>query len=110
MTSWYEAAANRLDSQQMGPEYYALGLAGECGEAVEHIKKAIRRQHRTPLDTRAFALELGDVLWYLTRLANLSGYTLTQVMEMNVAKLEARQALRPKRMVQAGEVEAEHVQ
>lgn len=66
----------------------ALGLAGEVGECVEIVKKAIF--HDTPFDPERLKLELGDVLWYLTALCHVSQMTLGDVMEANVAKLRAR--------------------
>lgn len=68
---------------------YTLGLVGETGEVAEKVKKA----HRTPplpVVPEEMAKELGDVLWYLARLASLYGYSLSQVAAMNVAKLEDR--------------------
>lgn len=91
---WYEKEVEALDRQKMGLEYYALGLCGEAGEAVEHVKKSIRRDHAKPLDREAFASELGDVLWYLARLAHLTGYTLDGIMGRNIAKLRLREAAR----------------
>ena len=67
--------------------YCALGMTGEAGEASEKIKK----WHRDGvIDKKQVALELGDVLYYLTRLANTVGYTLDDVKNMNVEKLESR--------------------
>jgi NTP pyrophosphatase (non-canonical NTP hydrolase) len=71
--------------------YYALGLTGEAGEYADKIKKSYRLEgYRTPLDPKAAALELGDVLWYLTMSAAILGFTLEQIAEMNVEKLIAR--------------------
>lgn len=36
------------------------------------------------------ALELGDALWYLTEAAVALGYSLEDVMEMNIKKLRKR--------------------
>ncbi len=67
--------------------YCALGLGGEAGEVLEKVKK----WHRDgKLDHEQVAFELGDVLYYLTRLANTLGYTLEQIMLMNVGKLSLR--------------------
>lgn len=85
----------------MGPAlgttvYPALGLAGETGEVVEKIKKLMRDKgvthgEETLLEDRLqIALELGDVLWYLTVLARNLGLDLNQVAEMNLEKLKSR--------------------
>lgn len=67
--------------------YYALGLGGEVGEVLEKIKKS----HRDGvLDVRQLELELGDVMWYLSRLAGFHGLTLRGVLAANVEKLSSR--------------------
>jgi len=65
-----------------------LGLVGEAGEVSEKIKKVIRADG--VLDHVAVMRELGDVLFYLTALADYLGYTLQDVVDMNVAKLVER--------------------
>lgn len=66
------------------------GLAGETGEVVELLKKEVRDGK---LDTQELALELGDVLYYLTMIANRNGFTLEQLQRRNVHKLELRNKL-----------------
>lgn len=71
-----------------------LGLVGEVGEVVEHIKKARRPEERAkPLDIEAFTYELGDVLWYLTRVCEENGLSLAFVAELNIEKLNKRHNL-----------------
>lgn len=70
---------------------FALGLAGECGEVVDSIKKKVyhgRVEEATSLDH--MVEELGDVMWYVANLATTLGVTLEEVMELNVNKLESR--------------------
>lgn len=72
--------------------YSAMGLAGESGEAVDKIKK-LHRDHGgvvTPAIAAGVALELGDALWYISDLAGQFGYTLQQIAELNIEKLESR--------------------
>ena len=70
-----------------------LGLSGEAGEVMEHYKKRLRS--RLPvLERNEKALdELGDVLFYVTKIASIQGSTLEELMERNLAKLESRKAL-----------------
>jgi NTP pyrophosphatase (non-canonical NTP hydrolase) len=71
--------------------YASLGLAGETGEVVEHIKKSARTNFADIENRRsALGLELGDVLWYLTRLANELGLELEDIANNNVKKLSSR--------------------
>jgi NTP pyrophosphatase (non-canonical NTP hydrolase) len=68
-----------------------LGLVGEVGEVVEHIKKDRRPgDRRKPLSREKLIDEGGDVLWYLTRLFGETGVSLEEVMEFNVKKLTER--------------------
>jgi len=68
-----------------------LGLIGEVGEVVEHIKKDRREgdRHR-PIDIEKFELELGDVLWYLNRIAGDYGLDMAMIAAKNIDKLNKR--------------------
>jgi NTP pyrophosphatase (non-canonical NTP hydrolase) len=71
----------------MALAYTALGLSGESGEYTEKVKKLIRDG---VLDKALAVKELSDVLWYLTASANELGYTLKDVAEINIVKLQDR--------------------
>ncbi len=66
----------------------ALGLAGEAGEVVDTVKKAVFHQHG--LDRDVLIKELGDVLWYVAALCSKLDVSLSEVMERNIAKLRTR--------------------
>lgn len=69
----------------------ALGIAGEAGEVADLIKKQQFTKNRASENfEEELLLELGDVLYYLDRLAQLHGYSLADVMEANIEKLEKR--------------------
>lgn len=65
-----------------------LGLCGEAGECADLVKKCVFQGK--VLDKEHLAKELGDVAWYLAVAAQAIGYDLETVMQMNIAKLEAR--------------------
>lgn len=65
-----------------------FGLVGEAGELADSIKKDLF--HGVPVDKLDVAKELGDVLYYLTRIAGTFGFTLEQIAQMNHDKLKAR--------------------
>lgn len=66
----------------------ALGLGGEAGEVLDHIKKGVCHQHG--IDQDKLVKELGDTLWYVAALCSLIGVPMSDVMEHNIAKLEQR--------------------
>ncbi len=68
-------------------KYLGLGLTSEAGEVAGKIKKMIRDGG---LDTVATIDELGDVLWYVTRLCDELGFTLADVFSKNHIKLSSR--------------------
>lgn len=79
--------------------YCALKGAGEAGEFCEKLGKLMRKQGSIDALNRdnmseefrlAVAQELGDVVWYMARLANELGFMFSEVMEMNVKKLTSR--------------------
>lgn len=78
--------------------YNVLGLSGESGEVVEKVKKAIRELDITTFhsmfeqepDRTLLLKELGDTLYYLTRITNLLGSSLEEVALINQKKLEDR--------------------
>lgn len=65
-----------------------MGLNGEAGEAIDILKKHLFQGH--DLDRVHLAKELGDVAWYLAVTADALGYSLEEILEMNVAKLRER--------------------
>lgn len=74
--------------------YAALGAANEAGEVAGKAKKAMRDDNMTITPERREALldEAGDVLWYITRLADELGDTMEAVAQRNVDKLLDRNA------------------
>lgn len=72
-----------------GINYTILGLVGEAGELSNVWKKAIRDGDIATAKEK-MRYELGDVLWYLARLADELGMTLSAVAESNLEKLSDR--------------------
>lgn len=72
--------------------YPALGINGEAGEIAEKVKKVLRDKEGVFGDAERLeiAKEVSDVLWYVAALADDLGYTLAEIAEMNINKLESR--------------------
>lgn len=90
--SEYQRWCKRFDNHHPAHTIPALAL-GLCAEAGE-VANALERSYRKPLKpftpSEEIALELGDVLWNVARLADELGYTLEDLFEMNVNKLIKR--------------------
>ena len=65
-----------------------MGLCGESGETIDIVKKHLHQGH--PLDKEKLIKELGDIAWYLAETAYALDIDLDQVLEGNIAKLNAR--------------------
>jgi NTP pyrophosphatase (non-canonical NTP hydrolase) len=69
-----------------------LGLSGEAGEVAEKFKKIIRDRGGviTAEDTQEVIKELGDVLWYISAIADYLGVSLEEVASNNLNKVLSR--------------------
>lgn len=71
--------------------YPILGLVGEAGELANKYKKVIRDNLPVNGDLlNDLVAELGDVLWYLSNIADDLGISLGEVAVRNLEKLESR--------------------
>lgn len=68
--------------------YALLGLAGEVGELYSLVAKGIRDNY-TPSDEN-IKKEIGDILWFLAAIAKDIGFTLEEVAQANLDKLQKR--------------------
>lgn len=83
----------QYDNDKYCVVYPALGLAGECGEAVDIVKKTIRHgddPRQLGKREEAMKLELGDVMWYWCNLIHDLGFDPHEILEMNYDKLHTR--------------------
>ena len=65
-----------------------MGLCGESGEVIDHVKKHLAQGH--PLDREKMIRELGDVAWYLAETAYALDCDLETVLAGNIQKLRSR--------------------
>lgn len=88
--------------------YMMMNLVGEVGEFASKVAKSIRKEHfeisygnryirtvQVDLDTECDTLlglkkEAGDILWQLSGLCAVMGWTLEDVARMNLEKLAER--------------------
>ena len=95
---YQEKCKETMTSECKSIFYLLFGLAAEAGEVVGKHQKWLRGDfNRENVDDEYEALqkqvipELGDVLWFLTSIADYYDTTLEKVMEINIEKLKKRQ-------------------
>lgn len=78
--------------KEIGISYCTMGLCGESGEVAEKVKKLYRDRNGEVTEDfkKDIKKELGDVIWYVTALANEFGLTLQEVVDANYDKLIKR--------------------
>lgn len=89
LNEYQELAARTANDEVMtDPMYTAIGMAEEAGEYGGKVKHEV--YHKWPEDRDGKLKELGDLLWYLTMAAKMQGFTLQEVAEANLRKLQKR--------------------
>ena len=85
----FDKISNRLQDESMIRLLHAgIGLATESAEFLDALNKVI--YYGKELDKVNLAEEIGDILWYCAVALDELGVSFEEVMEKNIAKLEAR--------------------
>lgn len=85
----YQQAANRtLYGNEQILTNCALGLAGESGQLIDLIKNYTFKGKE--LDREEMVKEMGDVLWYLSQIAQWADVSFEDVAKTNIAALNKR--------------------
>ena len=93
MTTELMERAKELNANDPAFMAKLLGLVGEAGEVAEKFKKIVRDKDGvvSEEDKKEIIKELGDVLWYISAMANYLDVSLDEVARMNLDKLFSRQ-------------------
>lgn len=89
--SHYEKMAMDLRKTQATAQYARDGLVAEVGEYFDLRAKSQRDGVPENYKDRA-KKELGDILWFITAIANDEGFDLEAIAEANLTKLYDRKA------------------
>ena len=87
----YQAKALSFRMESANDPYALEHLAGEVGAHFSLRAKAIR-DGRKPDYEQNIKKELGDILWSIAAVAADNGFTLSDVANSNINKLESRSA------------------
>lgn len=88
LNEYQELAKRTANPHENALINYGLGISEEAGEASGLIKKSSFHGHS--IDRKDVKKELGDVLWYLSNIADIAGITLEEVATANIEKLRKR--------------------
>lgn len=78
----------KIDGNILDDLHMVLGMQTEVAEIADVYKKCIA--YKKPLDYVNIKEELGDAMWYIANLCNMHGWDLRDILDTNIAKLEAR--------------------
>lgn len=84
----YQNEAMYFRMESADEQYALLGLSGEVGELHSLVAKAIRDGYEP--DLALLKKELGDILWFVAAIAADYGFSLSNVADMNIRKLDKR--------------------
>jgi len=88
----FELLAERFLKEGTTQDTLFAGLSSEVGELMGERVDELRVDKGTPGDINyRMASELGDILWYVAMIAHKRGYTLSQIMDMTIDKLDDRE-------------------
>ena len=85
----YQAKALSFRMESANDLYAVLNLSGEVGELHSLMAKAIRDGRKPDYDQNV-KKELGDALWSIAAIAADNGFTLSDIANSNIFKLESR--------------------
>lgn len=80
--------AGRANSKREETTNAVLGFVGEAGEIADLHKKMWF--HGEKDRTEELKLELGDAMYYFTKILDLYGFSLDEILDLNYQKLKAR--------------------
>lgn len=86
--------SDKLDARDPAFVAKVLGLVGEAGEVAEKYKKLIRdkKGEISEEDRQEIVKELGDVLWYISAMADYMKVPLSEVAQKNLDKVFSRKS------------------
>ena len=91
----YQEKIHELSTLDYSPRALELvkdGLAAESGEVAGCFQKYRRVDFGDAEFRHRLKFELGDVLWHVAMLAEQSGFTLSDIVSANLAKVISRNA------------------
>lgn len=70
------------------PTIYLLGALGELAELVEKLLEHFENYSKLQVKQVKFGLEIGDIYWYIFRLANSLGFSYKDILEIKIEAIK----------------------
>lgn len=86
----YQDKAAEFKVPSAPPEERIMGVLEEAGEVAGVFKRLLRGDYTQDIAAAKLAKELGDILWYVSQIANDNDWTLEDIAKTNIEKLESR--------------------
>lgn len=86
----YQTRAKEYRIPTASPEERVMGLLEEAGEVAGVFKRLLRGDYGPDIAATKLFKELGDIMWYLSQIAEDNDWTLEDVAKSNLDKLESR--------------------
>jgi NTP pyrophosphatase (non-canonical NTP hydrolase) len=83
-----KTATFRLPSYN--PQAAIMGLLSEAGEVAGVFQKMIRGDFNADVAVTKLRKELGDMLWHISEVASDNGWSMADIAQENIDKLESR--------------------
>lgn len=85
----YQSKASEF-ALPVSPLERVFGVLEEAGEVAGAFKRMERGDYDLPTFSAKLAGELGDVLWYLSQIAQDNNWKLSEIAQSNLDKLNSR--------------------
>lgn len=86
----YQSKAADFRIPTAPPEERVMGLLEEAGEVAAIFKRLLRGDYGPDVAATKLHKELGDILWYVSQIAGDNDWTLEDIANTNIDKLESR--------------------
>jgi NTP pyrophosphatase (non-canonical NTP hydrolase) len=86
----YQQKAKEFRVPTAPPEERVMGLLEEAGEVAAVFKRLLRGDYGPDIAATKLAKELGDILWYVSQIAEDNDWPLEDIATTNIEKLESR--------------------
>lgn len=96
----YQSDASKTDVSrgQDSASFLLLGLFGEAGSVLAEVKKRERDRTRPALYRARIAEEVGDVLWYISAVANRNAIKLSQIAALALERRKINVSILPENL------------